>query len=110
MNPVSADLPLAYRLAVGASAMLGASWLVYLLYLSTTTITRQSVYMGPITFYAGVLMAITGLAMAVVIGCLAVLARAHRPLVGRAMLWGLGSVLVAGLVFAATRPLIDRAV
>ncbi len=110
MNPVSADLPLAYRLAVGASAMLGASWLAYLAYLSATTITRQSVYMGSITFYAGVLMAISGLAMLMIIGCMAALVRAHRPLVRRATLWGLGAVLVAGLVFAATRSLIDHAV
>jgi hypothetical protein len=110
MNPGSVDLPLAYRLAVGASTVLGASWLAYLVYLHTTVVTQQSVYMGSITFYAGVLMAVSGLATVVIIGGIAVLARTHQPIARRAALWGLGALLVAALVFIITRPLIDRAV
>lgn len=110
MKPGSVDLPLAYRLATGASMVLGASWLAYLAYLHTTAVTRQSVYMGQITFYAGVLMAVSGLALLVLIGSIGVLARTHRPLIRRAVCWGLGAVLIAVLVFAATRSLIDHAV
>lgn len=110
MKPGSVDLPLAYRLATGASMVLGASWLAYLVYLHTTAVTRQSVYMGPITFYAGMLMAVSGLAVLVLIGSIGALARTHRPLIKRAACWGLGAMLVAVLVFATTRPLIDRAI
>ena len=110
MNPGSANLPVVYRLAVGASMILGASWLAYLVYLISAPITRQSVYMGPITFYAGALMAISGAVMLVIIGGIAILARAHQTMAKRAALWGAGALLIGCLVFAVTRPLIDRAV
>lgn len=50
MIPAYVDMPLAYRLAIGASVTLGGSWLCYLTYLGETSITKQSVYIGAITF------------------------------------------------------------
>lgn len=109
MSPAYADKPLAYRLAIGASVTLGGSWLCYLTYLGETSITKQSVYMGAITFYAALLLAVTCIAFGVLICAVGYLVRTRHQLSKSAALWGACSILVVLAVFAITRPMIGSA-
>lgn len=109
MNQAYAKKPIAYWLALAASATLGSSWLSYLAYLSSITITKQSVYMGAITFYAAVLLAVSGFSLVVLASSVGYLARMHRHLSKTAALCGGLAIVVAVIVFAITRPLINSA-
>jgi len=109
MSQAYAKRPIAYWLAVGASGTLGGSWLCYLAYLSGTAITKQSVYMGAITFYAALLLALTCISFGVLVCSVGYLARMRHQLAKSAALWGTTSILVAVIVFAITRPLISSA-
>lgn len=104
-----AEKSVAYRLAVGASLAIGGSWVLYFVYLSATSITRQSVYMGAITFYAALLLAVTALALSLLIFSVAHLARTGNRKARPAALWGAGSLLMALAIFAITRHLINAA-
>lgn len=109
MMQAYAKKPIAYWLALAASATLGGSWLSYLAYLSGATITKQSVYMGAITFYAAVLLAVSGISLAVLAGSVGYLARMRHHLSKKAALCGALAIAVAIIVFAITRPLINSA-
>jgi hypothetical protein len=109
MNQAFADKPASYRAAIAASLVLGASWLAYLAYLSAVTVTKQSVYMGPITFYAALLLAVSGLSVAVHVCTVAYLVRIRHQLAKRAAIWGLSALLVAVAIFAITRTIINGA-
>jgi hypothetical protein len=109
MSQAYAKKPITYWLAVGASCTLGGSWLCYLVYLSGTTITKQSVYMGAITFYAALLLALTGISFGILVCSVGYLARMRHQLSKTAALWGTASIVVAVIVFAITRPLISNA-
>ncbi|OGB03663.1 MAG: hypothetical protein A3G29_05920 [Burkholderiales bacterium RIFCSPLOWO2_12_FULL_64_99] len=109
MIPAYVDMPLAYRLAIGASVTLGGSWLCYLTYLGETSITKQSVYIGAITFYAALLSAVTCIAFGVLICAVGYLVRTRHQLSKSAALWGACSILVVLAVFAITRPMIGSA-
>lgn len=109
MNQVFANKPVAYRIAIGASVTLGVSWLSYLGYLSITEITKQSVYMGPITFYAALLLAVSGLSATSLLCSVGYLAHIRNRLAKRAAIWGLGSIFVVVVIFSITRPLINGA-
>lgn len=109
MTQAYAKKPITYWLALAASATLGGSWLSYLAYLSSITITKQSVYMGAITFYAAVLLAVSGFSLLVLAGSVGHLARMHRRLSKTAALWGGFAIVVAVIVFVITRPLVNGA-
>lgn len=109
MTQASADKPIAYRLAVGASVALSLSWLVYLAYLSGTVVTKQSVYMGAITFYAALLLAVSALLTGLLIGAIGYLAKLRHQLAKPAAIWGASALMVVLLVFAITRPMINNA-
>lgn len=109
MTPAYANKPVAYWLALAASITLGCSWLGYLAYLSGTAITKQSVYMGAITFYAAVLLAVSGISFCVLTGSVGYLARTRHHLSKSAALWGALAISVAAIVFVITRPLINSA-
>jgi hypothetical protein len=110
MNPASVKKPFSYRLAIGSSLGLIASWLSYLAYLSTTTITKQSVYMGPITFYAALLLAVSGLSATALTFSVGHLLYINHPKVKRASIWGLSALSVAAAIFAITRPMVNGAI
>jgi hypothetical protein len=110
MNPASVKKPFSYRLAIGSSLGLIASWLSYLAYLSTTTITKQSVHMGPITFYAALLLAASGLAAVLLTCSVGYLLCFQHQLARRAAIWGLTSLIVTAAIFAITRPMINSAI
>lgn len=109
MTQASAEKSMAYRLAIGASVVLSGSWLSYLAYLGGATITKQSVYMGEITFYAALLLAVTGIALGVLIGSVGYLARTRHRLAKTAAFWAAGAMLVVVAVFFVTRPIISNA-
>jgi hypothetical protein len=110
MTQACAKKPIAYRLAIGASVVQSGCWLSYLAYLGGTTITKQSVYMGAITFYAALLLAVTGITLGVLICSIWYLARTRHQLAKPAALWGACSIVVAVAVFALTRPIINSAI
>lgn len=110
MTQACAKKPVAYWLALTASAALGGSWLSYLAYLSGATITKQSVYMGAITLCAAVLLGVSVISLGVLAGSVGQLARTRHPLSRRAAGWGAFAIFVALLVFVITRPLIDSAI
>jgi hypothetical protein len=110
MNPAYVNKPFSYRLAIGSSLGLIASWLSYLAYLNTTTITKQSVYMGPITFYAALLLAISGLSVTMLMCSVGHLLHIHHPQARRATIWGLSALVVAAAIFAITRPMVNGAI
>lgn len=109
MNQAFANKPASYRVAIAASMALSASWLAYLAYLSAATVTKQSVYMGPITFYAALLLVVSGLSVAVLVCAVAYLMRIRHQLAMRAAIWGLSALLVVAVIFAITRPIISSA-
>lgn len=109
MTQACAEKPLAYRFALAASVTLAASWLSYFIYLNGVSITKQSVHMGPITFYAAVLLAVSSVSLGVLAASLGLLARRRHRLSKRAAMWGVLAVTLAILVFVFTRPLINAA-
>lgn len=109
MTQAYAKKPIAYWLALAASATLGGSWLGYLAYLSAATITKQSVYMGAITFYAAVLLAVSSVSLVVLAGSVGYLARTRHHLWRSAFLGGALAIAAAVIVFVITRPLINSA-
>jgi hypothetical protein len=58
------------KLSIAASALLVVLWLVYLGYLLSTSVTKQSVYVGSITFWTGALFAACGVLAVVDVACL----------------------------------------
>ncbi|MBH1987226.1 MAG: hypothetical protein I8H76_07880 [Burkholderiales bacterium] len=109
MTQAYAKKPIAYWLALAASATLGGSWLGYLAYLSGATITKQSVYMGAITFYAAVLLALSGLSLVVLAGSVGYLARNRHHQTKSAIFLGALAIVTSVIVFVITRPLISNA-
>lgn len=109
MQQACAENSFAYRLAAGASIVLGASWLLYLACLMSMPITKQSVFMGPITVYTAILMLITGFSVCVLLGALARLAWVRSRMVKKALAWCGGAVLIVIAVWAITGPMIDSA-
>lgn len=103
------ESPIAYRLAVAASATLGSSWVSYLAYLGGATITKQSVYLGAITFYAALLLAVTCIALVVLVFSVGYLARTRHHRAKAAALWGALAISMAIILFVVTRPLINGA-
>jgi hypothetical protein len=109
MMLVYAKKPIAYWLALAASATLGGSWLGYFAYLSAVTITKQSVYMGAITFYAAVLLAVSSVSLAILAGSVGLLARSRHHQTKSAIFWGALAIATSVIVFVITRPLISNA-
>ena len=96
-------------IARSSSVVLSAGWISYWLYLLNTGISKQSVLMGEITFYAAVLLTVTCLSVTSMGLCLGFMAATHSRLLRSASLWALGSLFIACLVFVSTRALIERA-
>lgn len=65
--------------------------------------------MGAITLYATLLLAVTFVALGLLIFSVVHLARTGNHKVKPAALWGFGSLLIASAVFAFTRHLINAA-
>lgn len=107
--PDCAEKTAAYWVATSSSAVLAGSWLAYGLYLMTTSVTKQSVYMGEITFYAAILLAVTCFSVAATAGAVGYLVVTRRALWRRASLWALGSLALAAWAFWFTRSLIAAA-
>jgi hypothetical protein len=102
--------PLAYRLSRASSALIMFSWLAYFAYLEWTDITIQSIHMGEITFFAALLLALSGVTSCIVIALVAYLAFIRDPLAKASIVWGCGALFVAGIVFGLTRSLISHAI
>lgn len=108
--PGSGEKPGAYWVSTSASAVLAGSWLLYWAYLLRTPITKQSVFMGEITFYAAMLLAVSGLAVAAMAGSTAYLAATRCPPWRWAAAWAAASLVIVALAYAATRTLISSAI
>lgn len=109
MQQAFAEKSIAYRLATGASIALGTSWLLYLACLMNVPITKQSVFMGPITVYTAILLLITGFSVCVLLGALARLAWVRSHMAKKALAWSGGAILIVIAVWAITGPMIDSA-
>lgn len=109
MTQACAETPVAYRFAMASSVTLATSWLSYFIYLTGASITKQSVYMGAITLYAAVLLAVSCVSLGVLVASLGLLARRRHRLFRRAAMWSVLAVTLATLVFVFTRPLINAA-
>ena len=109
MMQVFTEKSVAYCMSVGMSVVFGGSWLFYPVYLLGSTVTKQSVYMGAITAYAGLLLSVSGIALGVLLTAIARLIRTRNQLAQRAAVWGYAAMLVAVVVFIITRPIINAA-
>jgi hypothetical protein len=85
------------------------SWIAYFAYLEWTDITTQSIHMGAITFFAALLLAVSGVTSCIVIASVAYLAFMRHPLAKASLIWGCSALLVVGIVFGLTRSLISQA-
>lgn len=95
--------------ALGSSAILSASWVVYWLYLLNTEITRQSVYLGEITFYSAMLLAVSCCSVVTMGISLGVMSMTRGAMLKQALLWAIVSLSLAVLMFMVTRGLIAGA-
>jgi hypothetical protein len=100
----------AYWVATGSSATLGGSWAAYLVYMCATEVTKQSVFMGPITAYTGLVLGISFLAILFGVPALVTLAFKRNPLTKRAAVWAGLSLMVMVMVFFITREITDGAI
>jgi hypothetical protein len=62
----------AVSLSLAASSLLVILWLLYVMYLLTTRVDKQSVYVGPITFWTAILLMSCAVAVSIDLLCLAV--------------------------------------
>lgn len=92
MTPDSAKKLWADRLVEASSALLAASWVAYLAYISVTHIDKQSVYLGPITFFSAILFAIT------VVSLLVLLSAWGSLIYRRHSTWRRSTYLLVGVV------------
>lgn len=93
-----------------ASAWLILCWLIFLGFICTTTIDKQSVYLGKITFYGAVLYLNTAIALLLIVGAWCRLAYRRDPYTKHAALWGGGAVVLAVCVHLITQSIIVKAI
>jgi hypothetical protein len=93
-----------------SSAWLVICWVVFLAFICTTNIDKQSVYLGKITFYGAVLYLNTALALMLIVAAWGRLAYTSHPLTKRAALWVVGALTVVVAVHFATQSIIGNAI
>ena len=101
---------IAYRVVVAASAWLVVCWVMFLAFIATTTIDKQSVYEGPITFYGALLYGITAIALLVMIPAWIRVAYKKHPSLRAASYWALGATAVMTAVSVLTQMIIIKVI
>lgn len=80
-----------------------------MLFILSTDINKQSVYLGKITFYGGVLYLNTLVAVMTLLSGWGRLVYLRHPALKRSSLWVAGALVVVGAVHAVTQLIIVRA-
>lgn len=109
MKQVCDKPPFALRLVRWGAAWLMACWILFLAFIMQTDIDKQSVYLGAITFYGGVLYLNTLLAGVVGIAGWGRLAYLRHASLRRASLWLGGALGLMLTVHVLTQAIIIHA-
>jgi hypothetical protein len=110
MTQAYAKPSIAGRVVQISSAWLAICWLVFLAFICGTTIDKQSVYLGKITFYGSVLYLNTALALLPIVVAWCRLAYTRHPFTKRAALWVVGAFAILISVHLITQSLIIDAI
>ena len=110
MTQAYAKPSIAERVVQISSAWLVICWLVFLAFICVTTIDKQSVYLGKITFYGAVLYLNTALALLLIIVAWCRLAYIRHPSTKRAALWAVAAFAVLISVHLITQTIIGNAI
>jgi hypothetical protein len=97
----------AVRVSIGTSILLVISWTPYLLYLLTTRVDKQSVYVGSITFWTAVLFVVCAIVLVVDLACLSVAWLKGATGRGTAGIAFLAAAVLTFILFFASGKIVD---
>lgn len=98
-----------FKLAVGAAAWLGLTWLVFAGFIVNTPLTLLSVQAGAIAHARDMALFSSVLALLPMAGGLYKLGGARDPAFVMALIWSMGAISLAFSIFMLTKPLLDSA-